>query len=324
MTLRAAAKLSVGWMGGPVLLVIWPWALLVLVVPGLYVLTRFTREVWGQRWAGLLPWSDLVALFLATLLVVVALGHGRGKYPGYWSSRYIALVFPIAAALYLLLVRVGSPETLTGFLAVGMAMCVGWNWQTSIGYKRNLRPRQVELLAALRTGREPLSVLAERYPEATGWMPEWGLQNLVGWWQRMRVAGISVFARDAEHAHRSWLRYADSGALVPALRVVPDPDCVNGRAVLADAAGASAVYQVTAPRAGDYVLCLRWQTPSPGQSYAVQVDGGPTMRQDVPALPGYHASIPGSPVRLDPGLHSIRVTWPGPGYRLDILELNRR
>jgi hypothetical protein len=324
MTFRAAAKCSVAWMGGSVLLVIWPWALLVLVVPGLYLLIRLVGVVQRQRWAGLLHWSDLTALFLSTLLVAVAIGHGRARYPGIWESRYVALVLPIAAVLYLLLVRAAVPKTVLGLLAFGMATCVGWNWQTCIAYKQNLRPQQIQLVTGLRYGSEPLSVLAERYPQATGWGPEWGVQNLVRWWQQMRQAGISVFARDRDHAHRSLLLNADSGTLGSTLRVVPDPNCVNGRAVQVEGRAASAVYQVTVPQAGNYLLCFRWQVPSPGQGYTVQVDNDSPMKQTLPALPGYRAYVPGTPVRLEAGTHSITVTWPGPGSRLDVVELTRR
>jgi hypothetical protein len=324
MTLRAAARCSVGWIGYPVLQVLWPWALLVLAVPGLYLFTRFISEVWQQRSGGLLRWLDLAGLLLSVLLVAVAIGHGRAKYPGLWSSRYATMVLPIAAVLYLMLVRAGSPKTLTSFLAIGMAVCVGWNWQACIDSKRSLRPAQVQLTTALRTGAEPLSVLAEQYAEATGWCRQWGVQHLVGWWQRMRLAGISVFARDPHHACRSLLWYADSGALVAGLRAVTDPNCLNWRAVEAEAGGASAVYEVTVPRTGDYLLCLRWQVPSSGQHYTAQMDDGPLMRHPLPVLPGYRPCIPGPPVRLAAGTHRITITWPGPGSRLDVLELTLR
>ena len=52
MTLYATAKFSVGWMGDPILQMIWPWALVVVVVPALYLLVRFLGDVWRQRFAG--------------------------------------------------------------------------------------------------------------------------------------------------------------------------------------------------------------------------------------------------------------------------------
>ncbi len=130
-TIHASGKFAVGWMGDAILQVIYPWALLVLVVPLVYLLVRFVLDVRrlraGSRRAGA-TWG---ALLTTALLVAVALGVARGRYDTPWSSRYCALEVPIAVVLYLLLVRCAAPKELLGCLALGMAICVGWNQPTA-------------------------------------------------------------------------------------------------------------------------------------------------------------------------------------------------
>ncbi len=321
MTLRAAAKCSVGWMGNSILQVIWPWALLVLLVPMLYLLVRFLGDVCRHRGAAFLRWVDLGALLLPALAVTAIMGYARAKYPGLWSSRYVALEIPIAVVLFLMLVRCTNSRVLAGCMAVGMAICVGWNWPAPIDTARAMRPRQVELARGLRAGHEPLSVLVERCPEATGWCKELGVQHLLGWWQQMRAARISVFAREADAARQCLFRHADIGSLFADLRGVGDPGAVAGRAMEAASDGATAVYEVAVAAGGPHKLCCRWLVPSPGRSFSVAIDGGPPLAQAVPAGLNYAACPLGAALTLTPGTHRLTVTWPGTGSRLDVLEL---
>src|SRR5262249_30700456 len=128
MTLGAAAKFSVGWMGSPVLTVLWPWAVIALVVPAVYLTGRFFRDDWRRRLAGLGGLAGLLALVVPALVLVAAMGHTRAKYPVIWSSRYGALEVPVAVVLYLMLVRCAAPRTLLSGLALWAAVCYGWNW----------------------------------------------------------------------------------------------------------------------------------------------------------------------------------------------------
>jgi hypothetical protein len=208
-------------------------------------------------------------------------------------------------------------------LAIGIAVCVGWNWPSSINEGRALRPQQLLLTEALRKGHEPLSLLAEQYGDSTGWAKHWGLQNLVGWWQQMRQARISVFANSTDAAQQSLFWHAETGALAGGLGVVDDAAAVGGRAVQADTESlATAVYEVTVPASGIYKLCCRWRTPAPGQAFAVSVDYGPEARQSVPIGPNYVPCVVVPTMSLEAGPHRLAISWPGAGSRLDVVELN--
>jgi hypothetical protein len=321
MTFRAAAKFSVGWLGGPALQVLWPWALLVLAVPLAYLLARFLEDFRRLRAAALPRWADLGAILVTALLIVVAMGHGRAKYPAIWSSRYCTIEMPIAVALYLLLVRCAAPGALTNCLAVGLAVCVGWNLPNAIEYSRSVRAQQLQLVAGLRGGREPLCVLAERYPGATGFSKDWGVQHLVEWWQQMRRARISAF-KGAAGSRDCLLSHAPNGSRSGPLQVVGDANAAFGAAVEATADGGTAVYEVNVPHSGAYRLCGRWMTPVPGKAFVVSVDDGPPLTQWLPAGPEYRPIVIEPPVPLDAGRHRVMVRWPCPGSRLDVLELN--
>jgi hypothetical protein len=163
----------------------------------------------------------------------------------------------------------------------------------------------------------------ERYPDATGWCKEWGLQNMLTWWQQMRLAQISVFDKETEAARQSRFLHAESGALASSLHRVDDGLAVAAHAVQADPDGpeATAVYEITVPVSGVYKLCCRWLA-QPNQSFAVALDDGPVMQQPVPGGPSYTACVFGQVLLLEAGKHRLAVTWPGAGSRLDLLELN--
>jgi hypothetical protein len=326
MTARTAGKLSVGWMGNEILQFLWPWALLVLLVPLLYLLARFLRDVRRFRAAALVRWSDLAALLAVGLVVIVAMAEARANYPGgLWSSRYVALEVPIPVVVYLLLVRCAAPKTLLTSLAVGMAVCVGWNWPAPIAGAQGRRPRQLLLTEGLRGGHEPLCVLAEMYPDACGWSRANGLHSLILSWDWMRRARISVFARDAAPAEQCPLWHAREGTLAPSVQLVADPRAMYGIGALAapPAPGlppASAVYEFEVATSGTYRLCTRWKVPAEGQVYTVSVDGGPPMGQVLPLWADYTPAVIW-PFQLTPGRHRLTVTWPGPGSSLDVIEL---
>ncbi len=170
----------------------------------------------------------------------------------------------------------------------------------------------------------------ERYPQATGWLKGWGLQRLLGWWQHMRLAGISTFGEKADMARRCPFVHADSGTLGGTLHVIGDPRAVEGRSVQAEAGPAAATYEITVLTGQVYKLCCRWQTPAsgalfgvplPGPKFGVSVDGGPVMEQGVPVGPEYVPCVLAPMMTLEAGTHRFRITWPGPGSRLDVLEL---
>jgi hypothetical protein len=322
-TCQAAAKFSVGWIGISVLQVIWPWALIALIAPLLYLSGRFLVEVRRHRAAVLPRWLDLAALLLAALLVTGVMGYGRGRYPGIWAPRYCVLELPIAVILFLMLTRCPAPKALLSSMTIGMAICVGWHWPTAIGLGQSLRPQRLQLRDSLRAGQEPLSVLAEQYGACTGWGPQCGSHLLIRWWQHMRRASVSVFAHPPGLAERCLFWRADSGSLGAALRPVADGMAVEEVAVLAEADGpaATAVYEVLVPAAGDYQLCCRWQAP-PNRFFTVAVDDGPVMQQPVSGGPSYVPCILGPMLPLEAGKHRLTITWPGAGSRLDVLELN--
>jgi hypothetical protein len=325
-TLKAAGKLSVGWMGEPFLKVLYPWALLFLLIPLLYVMVRFLAALYRRRGMVLSGWSELGGLLLTAGLVLVGMGQARGRSPEFWIPRYCALEIPFAVVLFLLLVRCAAPKTLMNCLAVGMAVCVGWNWPASINEGRALRPNQVILVSALRSGHEPLSLLVERYGDYTGWARHWGLNNLLGWWQQMRSARISAFAKSTNAARQDLFWHAESGQLASSLHTVDDPAAVNGHAVeaVADDAAGTAVYTITVPAEGVYKLCCRWRTPAAGHAFTVTIDGGPMMRQDAPEGPNYVPCVLEPGLSLTAGTHLLTITWPGAGSRLDVLELTRQ
>lgn len=328
LTLKAASEFSVAWMGQPLLQVLWPWALAVLLVPGTYLLGRLLNDFRRPAWADAAgQWLDLTGILLAAAGVTVVMGYGRARFPLKWDSRYATLVLPIAAAIYLMLVRCRAPRALPGCLTLGMAVCVGWNWPAALAGGETLKAHRLALIHGLRQGDRPLSLLAEHYADATGWAPAWGLQNLVEWWAGLRTAGVSAF-RKVHHtagdpASRCLLLHADSGRLAGSLHALPDSHAVAGRAVQAEPDGAAptAIYEVQIPTEGRYRLCCRWSAPRPGEPFRVAVDDGPSFSQAATAASEYTACVLEPPLSLAAGGHRLTVTWPGPGARLDVLEL---
>jgi hypothetical protein len=324
MTFKAAAKFSVGWMGAPILEVIYPWALIALLGPMLYLLVRFLMDLRHFGKAAMTRWLDLTALLLSALLITGALAYGRAKYPGTWDSRYAVLEIPIVVVLFLMLIRCHASKGLLTLLTVGMALCVGWNIPSVLDRGRAMGAERRQLHDGLLEGHQPLSILAERYGVVTGWGVPGGPQHLVGWWQQMRLAHTSIFAKNPDLARRCLLWKSTAGLLGDALHPVGDAAALGGQAVQAEEDGeaATAVYRVTVSDSGVYRLCCRWRTPAPGRIFAVSVDGGPAMMQYVPDGPNYVPCVLVPPLPLESGTHRLAITWPGAGSRLDLLELN--
>jgi hypothetical protein len=325
--LVATAKFAVGWLGLPPLEATWPWALVVLVVPIVYLLVRIGKEV-GQLFragkaSGADPsrWADLGVVLLATLAVALVIGYGRGRYPMPWDSRYMTLVIPIAVVTYLLLVRLRAPLVLPGVLAGVMAICVGWTWPEAITWVRSFQAPATQAATFFRLGQEPLSVLSVWYahPMCWGAIPEDLLRHLL----QLRRKQMSVFQNQPEAVpgmgcSQAWA--AVSGRFTDGLRPVDDGHASEYRALQADRPG-SAAYEMSVPADGCYLLCCRLSVPASGASLAVRVDDGPNLERSLPSQPGYYPYLLEQLLSLSAGTHTLTITLPQPGTRLDLLEL---
>ena len=109
MTVQAAVKFSVGWMGAPLLEVIYPWALIALLGPMLYLLIRFLDaisaafSVRGRDHP--LGRSDGGLLLFCPAHYRMPIGYGRAKYPYRTGGDYPllrAMEIPIAVVPALL------------------------------------------------------------------------------------------------------------------------------------------------------------------------------------------------------------------------------
>jgi len=323
-----SVKYSDTWMGDVPLATLWPWASLVMVLPGIYLLRRLyvdlLRHENSERFAWVLKWFGLLGMAASTVAIAGILGYGRGSYPTPWESRYCVFAAPIAIALYFLLVRSSAPALFTGGLAIWMAVCVGWNLPAALSLAQSHKSCHSVLVKELRRGHISLSILAERQPAATGWSAEWGIHNLLGWWCDMRSKGISAFAKvhgkDQDPATLCVLLPADSGTLDAGLHNEPDA-AFRGRCVMAETVPARAVYAIEVPRGGSYRLCCRWKVTQPGQMFTVAVDDELPVGQPVQPQPGFSACEYGRPLALSAGKHQLAITWPGQGSRMDVLEL---
>jgi hypothetical protein len=335
-TVTAAARLAVGWIGAPPLQVIWPWALVALLVPGLLVLGRLFRDVAGMLGpergvtTASRSWWGLGAVLLSTLAVALAMGHGRGRYPELWASRYLVLTQPIGIVLYLLMVRLRVPAAIPQMLALGMAVCVGWCWPAAIGTGEDLRARRVELARVLRHGTMPLSVVPSRFcrSETVGIDPSHQAFFLDCLYQ-LREANLTLFRDRGRRSHergRPWpLAWnAEAGRLSPTLRRVTDEAAVSQGAIEVAAgceAGGVATYQVEIPVRGSYQLCCRMRPSMQGQSLSAKVDDGPLHQSPLADGPDYRPCIFEQPFEMEAGKHDLRLMLPQPGMRLDLLEL---
>jgi hypothetical protein len=334
--MAAAARFTVCWIGAPPLQVLWPWALALVLVPGLLLIVRFIQDVTrllrrdpGERKT--LPlWWDLGTVLMSALLVTLAMAHGRARLPNAWESRYLVLTQPIGIVLYLLMVRLRVPAVLPQMLAVGMAVCVGWCWPAAIGEGQGLRAQRVELARVLRGGTMPLSVISRQYCQ----LQIVGLHSsqqafFLDCLYQLREANLTLFRDRGRRSHqrgRPWplVWNAEAGTLSPGLRTVTDATAVSRSAIEVAAgceAGGVASYQVAIPVRGSYQLCCRMRPSMQGQSISVQVDGGPLRQGPRSDGPDYRPCLFEQPFEMEAGKHDLTIVLPQPGMRLDLLEL---
>jgi hypothetical protein len=330
-TLQAAQKLIVCWLGGPFLMISYPWAQLVLVLPGCYVLGRILRNLWllargtpaaGANWQS---WLDLVLLLFAALAVAGMIGYGRANYPDLWDSRYATLLLPIGIVTYLLLVRLRAPRIIPLAMTFVMAVSVGWNWPEAIRMGHMWHDPSAEMARILKRGMEPLSATSLRYASAVGFAcnPDRLLDALV----LLREANLSVFRKDRQKEPvpgmgLSLVWKAESGTHNDSLRLVGDRRATKDRALEVASTPAEpgkATYEVEVPGSGSYLLCLRLWTPAAGHVLDLQVDDGPAQASSLPTVSGYYPYC--FELNLSAGKHCLAVTLFQAGARLDILEL---
>jgi hypothetical protein len=334
--LAAAPRFAVCWIGAPPLQVLWPWALALILVPGLLLIVRFIQDVMrllrrdsGER-KTLPPGWDLGTVLVSALLVILALAHGRSRFPNAWESRYLVLTQPIGIVLYLLMVRLRVPAVLPQMLAVGMAVCVGWCWPAAIGEGKGIQAQRVELARVLRRGTMPLSVVSRQYCQLqiVGLHPSQQAFFLDCLYQ-LRAANLTLFRDRGRRSHElgrpsPLVWNAEAGTLSPGLRPVTDETAVSRGAIEVAAGsegGGVASYQVEIRVRGSYQLCCRMRPSMQGQSLSVQVDGGPLRQGPLSDGPDYRPCIFAQPFEMEAGKHDVTIVLPQPGMRLDLLEL---
>jgi hypothetical protein len=315
---------------------LYPSALIVLALPGLILFVRLIRDIVQASRAGLeatrdtRAWWGMGAVLLSSLLVAVAIGHGRARYPAPWASRYLALTQPIGITIYLLMVRLRAPSAIPQLLALGMAICVGWCWPEAISAIQGSQADKKELVKTLRHGAIPLSMVSHKEANAIavglhGVNPGFYLDCLL----QMRETDVGIFRnRRRRFQHRplpmpqAWK--ATSGKLSGGLQPVADPAAVSNRAIEAtpgsEGAG-TATFEVEVPARGSYQLCCRLKATAPGQSLAVTFDGGPLPARPLTEGPQYLPYVIGPSLDMTRGKHCLTVALPHPGTRLDLVEL---
>ncbi len=332
--LAAGAKMSVGWLGQPPLVVLWPWAILAVLVPGLMVIRRLVLDVVSiagrerGRAVAVTSWWGLGLFLMSALMVALAMGYGRGRWPDPWSPRYMVLTQPIALSLYLLMVRLRVPSAILHNLALGMAVCVGWCWPVAIAYTKGLAAPRSELVKVLRRGHVPLSIAAEQYIVRSIGLREKEAKDLTGWLLQMRQADISVFRARRRTSHgraiplpMAW--EAEAGTLGDGLRPVMDVRAVSLGAVESGERSqgpATATYVIQVPAAGTYTLWCRLRTALVPRNMSIRIDDGPPTTYGLPGSLNYYSyGVP--PFELDAGRHTLTITLLEARTRLDLLEL---
>ena len=327
LTVLATAKASIAWMGFYFCPFIWPWGVAAILLPLLYLMGAIVRDSWRRPRAAFLAWFDYLLLFVATAVVFAAIGYGRARIPAtLWESRYVTMVLPCVVTMYLMLARARTPRPLLLAWTVWLVVVVGFNWRDNITIAGPRHAQQVRFVAELQKGREPLSVLAERYVDVMGFWSEciW-VRELPGWLHQMRKGGLAVFApafgSDSDPEKRCLFWRSDAGSMNRALRVADDPTAMSNRTVLADTNDAQCEYDIMVPATSAYKLCCRWKVPAPGRSFSVAVENRPAIQQSVPVSERHSACVLREVVPFEAGKHRLTITWPGPGSSLDLLEL---
>lgn len=336
--LKASAKVLVCWMGEPVD-ILRGWSLGAVLIPGLYLLLRVGYDLWRSRASGTVVgsitsrWLDLAVILLGTLAVAGSIGYARGKFAGLWLvPHYCTIIVPVMAVLYLFLVRLRAPDVIPAALALLAAVCVGWNWSVVIPYARTRCETAGTAWRALRQGREPLSEVARAHYRDVGFRE---VEDWLYFLLQLRDAHLSVFrhSRNREPIAGMGLPQlwtAEAGQLSGNIRRVEDRTLwVHSRSkekialestATAEAAG-TVTYEVTVPADGAYQLCCRLCTPTPGQVLKVRVDDDSTWERNLPTDTRYYPFRLDRRLTLTAGRHTLTVSFPKPGTRLDLVEL---
>jgi hypothetical protein len=331
-TLNATARLLVVWMGTPLPLW-WPWAILAVLIPGLYVVGRMVGELIrlgrGARSArrGLGGWLDLMFILAAVVAVAVLIGHGRGLSPHLWQPRYSTLLLPVPLVLFLLMARWRAPVILPGTLTLLMAVCVGWNWPSVLGHSRYWHDTGMQVVRALRSSSVPLSAVAQKYATAVGYDcdPDKLLRHLL----QLREAHLSLFQEKTAREpvpgmgpSRLW--EAESGQFSDGLRLVEDRRATGGLALeaAADSPPGTVSYAIDVPVAGCYELFCRLLVPQADAFLTVRVDDGPALNRLLPLSEDYYVyGLQPIVIDLNVGRHLLTVALGMTGTKLDLLEL---
>ncbi len=336
--IRATAKVLLCWVGEPVQ-TLGVWGLGIVLIPGLYVAARALIDLWRLRRQGLRPgtgcgqWVDLIVVLLGTLAVAGSIGYSRGKFDGIWMvPHYCVLLIPVMAILYQLLVRLRAPAMIPGILAVVAAGLVGWNWSAAIWHGRTWSQSARVMWRALRHGQEPLSEAARKYYRNVGFRDS---EDLLNFLLQLRDAHLSVFRPGRQREPVAGLGLpqvwtAAAGQLSGNGRRVAEKSLwINSQpaekiaveSVATADTPATISYEVTSPADGTYALCCRLCSPSPGQILNVQVDGGPVITKSLPVASEYYPCHLDSALPLRAGQHTLTVSFPKPGTKLDLVEL---
>jgi hypothetical protein len=328
-TIAAAAPMAVGWLG-PDQALLGSWALLVLALPGLYLVVRVLGECKRSgetrmiQATDLRAWGDLLIPLGAVLTVAVVAVSARYGSGNPWDSHFSSLLVPIGLMLYVLLVRVRAPQVIPGALALLMAVSVGWSWRGSIGMAQLVHGGMVGPAALLQKGQEPLSLWVANNNQCVGYANQ---KQLLEYLLQMRRACCFVFRKEAPEPVPGMgpplVLRAAAGDLRGNFRAVEDAKATGNQAVLAGPgiAGLGTVaFNIEVPAAGMYGLCCRLHVPDDGHTLTVQVDGGPAVANPLCPAPEYSPYLL-APVSLTPGKHLLALQAARPGLRLDVVEI---
>lgn len=330
-TVKATLKESVCWLSRPVLQVLWPWAFLILLLPGLWVAVQIVRDLLRWRRGSLAlgrEWIDLLLVWLATFLVAASIAYGRARLE-LWASRYTVLTMPIGIVLYLLLVRMQAPAAIPHTLAVLMAVFCGWCWPFILARETEHRVRMTQLVRSLAQGDVPLSEVGMRHSIDVGFPPELAWHShLTNWIMELRQNDQSIFRAINRRKQRAGVALpqawkADSGKLGEGWACLSETYATQGRAMRVSATReqpASVVYHVQVAVGGVYQLCCRMRAPQP-PTLTVTVDGSQYQRQTFSASADFLPYVLAYPLKLGPGQHDLTLALSPAHSELDLLEL---
>jgi hypothetical protein len=329
---KANLEASMCWLGLPVLSVFWPWASLIVLLPGLWVVGWIVRDLLRLRQgtpARMRAWIDLLPVWLAAFLVAASIAYGRAHLHMLWSYRYIVLTMPIGLVLYLLLVRIQAPSAIARTLAVAMVIFGGWNWLFLLPHELEFRGRMTEMVQTLDRGDVPLSEVCKKYCAEVGLPSDLGYAALLtNWMMELRRNDQSIFRainRRKRHAGaalpQAWV--ADRGKLGQGWVCRPEASGTQGQVLCVSATSekaASAIYHIQVTVGGAYQLYCRMRAPT-RQILTVTVDGRQPQQQTFPVAADFRSCMLADPLEMEPGPHDLTLTLSPQGAELDLLEL---